>query len=231
MKPVNTKFNLNDSLDEIDQILKSGDVVMRKENYTPEDSKGARGSIINVSVVSAKFIPVAKSNQSLENWAKANDALLSQIYAMVACQPQLLNFEWDGCMLHAIFNTTHKEHIDGLLDTVGKILSLTDVINYKVAETGWSYIIKAAIDYKKALSVPINKDTTLWKVDGLFELDELLDDLNTKRLIISKFIYNNLKEGYQALFQGLEPFDSKIYQADIVNIGINNWLKEQRGEK
>ena len=231
MKPVNTKFNLNDSLDEIDQILKSGDVVMRKENYTPEDSKGARGSIINASVVSAKFIPVAKSNQSPENWARANDILLSQIYAMVACQPQLLNFEWDGCILHAIFNTTHKEHIDGLLDTVGKILSLTDVINYKVAETGWSYKIKAAIDYKKALSVPINKDTTLWKVDGLFELDELLDDLNTKRLIISKFIYNNLKEGYQALFQGLEPFDSKIYQADIVNIGINNWLKEQRGEK
>lgn len=70
--------------------------------------------------------------------------------------------------------------------------------------------------YKKALSVPIDKDTTLWKVDGLYEIDELLEDLNTKRLIISKFIYNNLKESYQALFEGLEPFDSKTYQADIV---------------
>lgn len=231
MKPINTKFNLYDSLEEIDQILKSGDVIMKKENYTPEDAKGARGSIINASVVSAKFIPVAKSNQSPENWARANDILLSQIYAMVACQPQLLNFEWDGCILHAIFNTTHKEHMDALLDTVGKILSLTDVINYKVAETGWSFKIKAAIDYKKTLSVPIDKDTTLWKVDSLFELDKLLDDLNSKRLIISKFIYNNLKEGYQALFEGTEPFGSKTYQAEIVNIGINNWLKEQRGEK
>jgi hypothetical protein len=228
MEPISTKFNLNDSVEQMDQILKSGDVIFKNGKYTPEDTLGARGAIMNAAIVSVLFTPHFSQEPSPESWAVVNDVLLSQIYKLVGSQPMLLNFEWNGCRLHAVFNTTHKEHIDVLLDSVGKIISLTDVINYKIAETGCSFQVRAAIDYGKVMAVPVDGNKTLWKVDGIQKLDEYLNNPYIKRLIITKFIHNNLKQGYQELFVEEDNNANGIYQADIVNIGMNNWLKEHK---
>lgn len=230
MKAIDFKFNLNDSLEKMDGILNSDDVIIKNQIYTSENAKDARGAIVDASVVSALFTPSSATKEAPGKWAVAHDILMSQIYALVASQSKLLNLEWDGYRLNAIFNTTYKEHIDALLDSVGMLISLTDVINYKIKDTGWSFKIDVVMDYGKVLSVPVEGGNTLWKIDGIMVLDELLKDLNMKRLVITKIIYNNLKENYQTLFEAIEPFDSKYYHADIVNIGINNWLKKQRGE-
>ena len=231
MKAIHTKFNFNDSLEQMDEILKSDGIIMKNKPYIEDDAKGARGSIISATIVSLKFTPDSGIKDSPEKWVVTNDILLSQIYALVASQPLLLNVEWDGYKLNAIFNTTHKEHVDAVLDTVAMLISLTDVINYKIEEQGWSFKVKAVMDYGKVLSIPIDEGNTLWKIDGLVILDEILNRLNTKRLVITRFIFNNLKESYQSLFEKIEPFDSKYYHGDIVNIGMNNWLKKQKGEK
>ena len=228
MGPNNTKFNFNESLEQMDYILKSGDVIVNRDPSIPLNTKGAKGIVMFASVVGVKFTPIQHTNANQESWARVKGVLLTQLYALVASQPLLLNLDWDGNWLHAIFNTTTKDHIDATLDSVAKILSLTDVINFKIKETGWSFDSFAAFDYRKVLAISAESGTMLWTIDQVTDLDKLLEGGDYKRLIITEIIYNNLKSNYQDLFIKDSLADKTTYHASIVNIGMNNWLKENK---
>lgn len=230
MKTINTKFSFNESLEQMDFILKSGEIIEKRDFFIPGEDNGPKSSILNASVICVKYSSAFKPGADLETWAKVNNILISQIFNLAVSQPLLLNMEWDGDKLFAIFNTTLKEHVDSVLDSVGKILSLTDVINYKIKETGLSFNVFAAFDYKRVLSVPTGENNTLWKIDNVQELERLLDEDNGKRLVITEFIYNNLKDSYRKLFESNSSLGNATFYADIVNIGINNWLKERKSE-
>ena len=230
MKPIDTKFVFNESLEQMDYILKSSDVIVKRDPSNKIEVRGAtKGIDLFASVVSVKFTSIQYLNANQENWARVKGVLLTQIYSLVAAQPLLLGFEWDGNWLHAIFNTTSKDHVDNLLDSVAKILSLTDVINHKIKETGWSFKQVAAIDYRRVLGISAEKGLVLWTIDQVHELDQMLEMDVNKRLIITETIYNNLKNEYQGLFRQDSSGSKTTYHANIVNIGMNNWLKENVG--
>ena len=228
MKPTDIKFNFEQALATMDSILHSGSVIPRQGPYSAEKQGGARGAFIDATVLVATFEASGADDAKDEDYARAYDILLTQMYDMVSCQPLLLFFDLDGEKLRAVFNTTKKPHIDAMVDVAGKIISLTDVINYKIRkETGIRYKVRVAIDYRKVFTVVVSEQGNLMTGKVFCETENRLTQ-STKKLVASDFIYKNLKEDYKTLFKPIGVF-AMDYEADIVNIGMNSWLKKQIG--
>lgn len=229
MKRTNIEFVLDDVLQKIDGILSSAKIIDQQGSYDPQQAKTAGGAFVESAVFVAKFNLDSSNNMSLKNQAVANHILLSVVYSLISCQSFLIYFDWDGHLLRAVFNTTKKTHIDATLDVAAKLISMTDVINYKIGnETGITYRIKAAIGFGRLFNIITEDNESLWSGDILKETEKLIDQSSEKRIVVSKFIYRNLKEEYQNLFKPVNVFDTDgPFHADIINIGLNNWLKER----
>lgn len=103
----------------------------------------------------------------------------------------------DGEKLRTVFNTTKKSHIDAMVDVAGKIISLTDVINYKICKkTGIRYKVRVAIDYRKVFAVVVGEQGHLM-TGRVFSETEYRLTQSTRKLVASDFIYKNLKEDYK----------------------------------
>ncbi|OYP50535.1 hypothetical protein CIK97_05840 [Prevotella sp. P3-120] len=229
MKPTDIKFNFEQSLATIDSILHSGSVIPRLGSYSAEKLGGARGAFIDATVMVVVFDVTGAEDGNVEDYARVYDILLTQMYDLVACQPLLLYFDWDGERLRAVFNTTKKPHIDAMVDVAGRIISLTDVINYKIRkETGIKFKVRTAVDFGKVFAVPVGEQGSLMTGKIFSETEHQLSQ-GTKNVILSNFIYKNMKDEYKSLFSPIGVFATE-YEADIVNIGMNNWLKKQIGK-
>lgn len=227
MKPIESKYNFEQSLNVMDSILQSGAVIPRPGSFASEQVSDARGAYLKATVLVATFNVEGTDGVSDSNMASTYDVLLTQVYDLMAGQPLLLYFDWDGERLRAVFNTTKKPHIDAMVDMAGKIISLTDIINYKVhKETGIKFNVCTAMDYGKVFSVSVGEAGVLMTGKVLRETEEMLNRAAGKRVVISHFIHQNLKDDYQKLFEAIGIFKIE-YHADIVNIGMHNWLKKQ----
>lgn len=227
MKPIESKYNFEQSLNVMDSILWSGEVIPRPGTYTSEQASEARGVFMQATVLVATFDAEGTNEANDSNMARAYDVLLTQVYDLMVGQPLLLYFDWDGERLRGVFNTTKKPHIDAMVDMAGKIISLTDVINYKIRkETGIEFKVHTALDYGNVFSVSIGEEGVLMTGKVLRETEGMLSRADGKRVVISQFIYKNLKEDYRNLFESNGIFAIE-YHADIVNIGMHNWLKKQ----
>lgn len=229
MKPTDIKFNFEQSLATMDGILHSGNVIPRPGAYPTEKLGGARGAFMDATVMVAVFDATGVEEAQNEDYARAYDILLTQMYDLVASQPLLLYFDWDGEKLKVVFNTTKKPHIDAMVDVAGRIVSLTDVINYKIRkDTGIKFMVRTAVGFGKVFAVPVGEQGSLM-TGKIFRETEYLLTHGTKKVILSGFIYKNMKDEYKALFSSIGAFATE-YEANIVNIGMNNWLKKQLGK-
>lgn len=229
MKPTDIKFNFEQSLATMDSILHSGSVIPRLGSYSAEKLGGARGAFIDATVMVVVFDASGVEEAENDDYARAYDILLTQMYDMMVSQPLLLYFDWDGEKLRAVFNTTKKPHIDAMMDVAGRIISLTDVINYKIRkETGIKFKVRTALDFGKVFAVPVGEQGSLMTGKIFSETEHQLSQ-GTKKVILSEFIYKNMKDDYKAWFSPIGVFATE-YEADIVNIGMNHWLKKQIGK-
>ena len=229
MKPTDIKFNFEQSLATMDGILHSGSVIPRTGAYSMEKLGGARGAFMNATVMVTVFETMGVEEAKVEDYAIAYDILLSQMYDLVASQPLLLYFDWDGEKLRTVFNTTKKPHIDAMVDVVGRIISLTDVINYKIRkDTGIKFKVRTSVDFGKVFAVPVGEQGSLMTGKIFRETENQLSQ-GAKKVILSEFIYKNMKDEYKALFSPIGVLATE-YEADIVNIGMNSWLKKQVGK-
>lgn len=90
------------------------------------------------------------------------------------------------------------------------------------------------LDYGRALMIKAgNKGSTIqdvvWMGDVVNQACHLCNDANSgyfdKRVFLSNIIYDNLNEANKALCT--KDGGRDIYQADIVNIEMNDWLKSR----
>lgn len=233
MKRNDREFVFEEALRKIDSILSHAEVIGKQGSYDPQEAKAAGGAFLDSTVVVAQFESDTFADASIENQGIAQHVLLSMIDSLVSCQPLLLNYDWDGRQLRAVFNTTKKPHIDAVLDVAAKTISMTDIINYKIGKvTGITFRINVAIDYGRLFNIITDEGEGLWSGEILRNTEELISQAYEKRIVVSRFIYRNLKDDYQHLFKSVNVFeDGSPYHADIINIGLNNWLKEQKGKK
>ena len=97
-----------------------------------------------------------------------------------------------------------------------------------------TYSIGVGIDYGRALMIKAGAkgsciNDVVWMGDVVNQACHLSNDANSgyfdKRVFLSNVIYDNLNETNQKLCTKDSGRD--IYQANIVNVAMNNWLKNQ----
>jgi hypothetical protein len=119
--------------------------------------------------------------------------------------------------------------------TIAKNGSLVDILNFKLKKRGYqTYEVGVGLDYGRALMIKAgNKGSGLndvvWMGDVVNQACHLCNEANSgyfdKRVFLSNVIYDNLNDKNKNLCS--KDGGRNIYQADVINIGMSDWLKRQ----
>ena len=117
-----------------------------------------------------------------------------------------------------------------------KACSLVDILNYKLKKKNYqTYQVGVGIDYGRALMIKAGNDgpainDVVWMGDVVNQACHLCNEANSgffdKRVFLSNIIYDNLNDNNKALCS--KDGGRDIYQADVVNINMSEWLKKQQ---
>ncbi len=112
--------------------------------------------------------------------------------------------------------------------------SMVDILNYKLKKRNYTtYSVGVGMDYGRALMIKAGNEGSsvndvVWMGDVVNQACHLSNEANSglfdKRVFLSNVIYENLNESNQKLCT--KDTGRDIYQADIVNVYMNNWLEK-----
>lgn len=237
MEATNIAYNFEHSLKRIDDILDASD-----KSYDERDTIPGRSELTFTNgfyvKCTALFVDIIDSSSLPE---KHNRPVLAKIYRSFISEMVALMNGHDTCRevcingdcVWCVCNTTKKSDIDGVFELAGQVCSLVDVLNYKLELKGYeTYKVGVGIDYGKALMIKAGHsgstiNDVVWMGDVVNSACHLCADANNygcKRVFLSNVIYDNLREKYQKLCT--KDYKRDIYQADIINIAMNKWIKE-----
>lgn len=179
--------------------------------------------LVYVSVVS---VCVDWSNtRSLSNRVTITKA----IYEALCEHPKCKEVISLGEFIVAIFDTPFKTDIDAVLNCVGKINAVFNLVD-KVDERtpNDKYVRGIGMCYGKALlmkSLGGERPEYCWNGEAIDMANNLSKEAKSddiRKVYASYTIYNNLKNDYQKLFtnDSLENY----YKADPVNIALDKWI-------
>lgn len=178
--------------------------------------------IVYVSVVSV-YVDWANSGKQGDR-----ATILKAIYEAFNEHPKCLDIHSLGSYVVAIFDTPFKTDINTILDCVGKVTAMFNLVD-KVIEhpTITRFTRGIGMNYGKALLVKClsgEKPEYSWLGEAVGIAIKYSEEakLSTRRVRASYTIYNNLKEDYQKLFSSVSL--NNTYEADPVNIAMNKWI-------
>lgn len=141
----------------------------------------------------------------------------------------------NGDCIWCVCETNYKKDIDGVFSLAAKACSLVDILNYKLKKKDYQrYEVGVGIDYGRALMIKAgykgsNIQDVLWMGDVVNQACHLSNEANSgyfdKRVFLSNIIFDNLNDDNKKLCT--KDGGRDIYQADIVNIGMNDWLQDK----
>ncbi|SHK26321.1 adenylate/guanylate cyclase domain-containing protein [Xylanibacter ruminicola] len=239
MEATNIQYDLERSLKRIDDILNESDKSFEERNSIPSRSEltFTNGFYVDctalfVDIIDSSSLPEKQNRPVL---AKIYRSFISEMVALMnghdTCREVCINGDCVWC----VCNTPQKADVDGVFDLAAKACSLVDILNYKLSKKGYqTYKVGVGIDDGRALMVKAGHsgssiNDVVWMGDVVNQACHLCAEANSpgnKRVFLSNVIYNNLKDDYKKLCTKDSRRD--IYQADVFNIGMNNWLKEQK---
>ena len=209
MKATNIpSFNLESSLKRIDAILNADNNQFEEANSIPNRDKltYTNGFYVNCA---ALFVDIRESSTMTDEHRRP---VLAKVYR------------------------SFISDIDELFSMAARACSMVDILNYKLKKKGFTtYSVGVGMDYGRALMIKAGCDGSgindvIWMGDVVNQACHLCNDANSgyfdKRVFLSNVVYNNLNEDNQKLCS--KDVGRDIYQANIVNITMNNWLKEQK---
>ena len=168
--------------------------------------------------------------------AKVYRSFISEIVALFNENNITKEVNIHGDCVWCVCDTPYKSDIDELFSMAARACSMVDILNYKLKKKGYTtYSVGVGIDYGRALMIKAGCDGSgindvIWMGDVVNQACHLCNDANSgyfdKRVFLSNVVYNNLNEDNQKLCS--KDVGRDIYQANIVNITMNNWLKEQK---
>lgn len=167
--------------------------------------------------------------------AKIYRSFISEMVALMNSFGKTKEININGDCVWCVCETPFKADIDEVFSLAARVCSMVDVLNYKLKKKGYTtYEVGVGIDYGRALMVKAGHknaeiNDVVWMGDVVNNACHLCNAANSslfdKRVFLSNVIYDNLNETNQKLCSKDNARD--IYQANIVNIGMNKWLKEQ----
>lgn len=241
MKATNIpSFNLESSLKRIDAILNADNNQFEEANSIPNRDKltYTNGFYVNCA---ALFVDIRESSTMTDEHrrpvlAKVYRSFISEIVALFNENNITKEVNIHGDCVWCVCDTPYKSDIDELFSMAARACSMVDILNYKLKKKGYTtYSVGVGIDYGRALMIKAGCDGSgindvIWMGDVVNQACHLCNDANSgyfdKRVFLSNVVYNNLNEDNQKLCS--KDVGRDIYQANIVNITMNNWLKEQK---
>lgn len=241
MKATNIpSFNLESSLKRIDAILNADNNQFEEANSIPNRDKltYTNGFYVNCA---ALFVDIRESSTMTDEHkrpvlAKVYRSFISEIVALFNENNITKEVNIHGDCVWCVCDTPYKSDIDELFSMAARACSMVDILNYKLKKKGYTtYSVGVGIDYGRALMIKAGCEGSgindvIWMGDVVNQACHLCNDANSgyfdKRVFLSNVIYNNLNEDNQKLCS--KDVGRDIYQANIVNITMNNWLKEQK---
>ena len=241
MKATNIpSFNLESSLKRIDAILNADNKQFEEANSIPSRDKltYTNGFYVNCA---ALFVDIRESSTMTDEHrrpvlAKVYRSFISEIVALFNENNITKEVNIHGDCVWCVCDTPYKSDIDELFSMTARACSMVDILNYKLKKKGYTtYSVGVGIDYGRALMIKAGCEGSgindvIWMGDVVNQACHLCNDANSgyfdKRVFLSNVIYNNLNEDNQKLCS--KDVGRDIYQANIVNITMNDWLKKQK---
>lgn len=240
MEATNKRYDFSLSLSRIDEILDApGD------SFEESDSIVDRGKLTFKNgfyvYCTALFVDIRDSSNMTDAHkrpvlAKIYRSFISEMVALMNGHESCREVNINGDCVWCVCETNYKADIDGVFSLAAKACSLVDILNYKLQKKNYqTYQVGVGIDYGRALMIKAGNsgseiNDVVWMGDVVNQASHLCNEANSgyfdKRVFISNVIYDNLNDSNKALCSKDNGRD--IYQADVINIGMNEWLKNQQ---
>jgi class 3 adenylate cyclase len=199
------------------------------------------------ALCSAVFVDLRESSELPNHYnrpslAKLYRAFISESIAILNSNAKAREINIVGDCVWGVFNTPKKDDINDLFDRTAMLNSMMKVLNYKFEKAGYSTPIRAGIGiaYGRALMIQAGyKGTGIYDVvymgDVVNYASKLAARANVHRTDLGPYTYSppvylendivyNLTDKYKGFVQKDSAND--CYTADIVNIVMNDWFKE-----
>src|SRR5574344_347293 len=240
MESTNKTYDFNSSLERIDDILSAKKSTFKEKESIPSrsDLTFTNGFYVNYNaiyedIIDSSSLPEKQNRPVLE---KIYRSFISEMVALMNGNELSKEVNINGDCVWCVCDTPYKKDIDDVFCLAAQVCSLVDVLNYKLQKKGYqSYRVGVGIDYGRALMIKAGHsgssiNDVVWMGDVVNQACHLCSNANSgyfdKRVFLSNVIYNNLNETYKSYCTKDTVRD--IYQADMVNNLMNNWLNEQR---
>lgn len=238
MKATNYKYDLDSSVSRIDEILDTSndafvesDSIVDREKLTYTNGFYVHCTALFVDIRDSSNMTDAHKRPVL---AKIYRSFVSEMVALMNGHDTCREVNINGDCVWCVCETNYKKDIDGVFSLAAKVCSLVDILNYKLKKKGYQrYEVGVGIDYGRALMIKAgykgsNIQDVLWMGDVVNQACHLSNEANSgyfdKRVFLSNIIFDNLNDDNKKLCTRDGGRD--IYQADIVNIGMNDWLQD-----
>ena len=240
MEATNKKYDFDASLSRMDEILDASNDSFEESDSIVDRNKLTYNNGFYV-YATALFVDIRDSSTMTDAHkrpvlAKIYRSFISEMVALMNGHPSCKEVNINGDCVWCVCETNFKKDIDGVFSLAAKACSLVDILNFKLGKRGYhTYEVGVGMDYGRALMIKAgNKGSSLndvvWMGDVVNQACHLCNEANSgyfdKRVFLSNVIYDNLNDNNKNLCT--KDGGRNIYQADVINIGMNDWLKEQR---
>lgn len=239
MKATNYKYDLDSSVSRIDEILDASndefvesDSIVDREKLTYTNGFYVHCTALFVDIRDSSNMTDAHKRPVL---AKIYRSFISEMVALMNGHDTCREVNINGDCVWCVCETNYKKDIDGVFSLAAKACSLVDILNYKLKKKDYQrYEVGVGIDYGRALMIKAGYkgssiQDVLWMGDVVNQACHLSNEANSgyfdKRVFLSNIIFDNLNDDNKKLCA--KDGGRDIYQADIVNIGMNDWLQDK----
>ena len=232
------EYKFLDSLSRIDEILNSPNSSYEESDNIVDRSKLTYNNGYYV-YCTALFVDIRESSAMTDVHkrpvlAKIYRSFISEMVALMNGHSTCKEVNINGDCVWCVCDTKYQKDIDDVFSLAAKACSLVDILNYKLAKKGYpKYEVGIGIDYGRALMIPAGYkgsglNEVVWMGDVVNQACHLSNEANSgyfdKRVFLSNIIYYNLSDNNKKLCT--KDGGRNLYQADVVNAGMNDWLEE-----
>lgn len=237
MLPIKKTFNIETSIGRINAIIDPDKSVLEVDSSYPQNlldyNTIVKSNLIYISVC----LRADNSQEREDNLFKLYKACLSELIPIMAESNSLLDIdEMEFLNVIGIYSYDKNENINFIIDIVAKINSMCEVLNRLFEKKNMTRLIPgigvsiAETHIMRMTEAEPKTEEILRISNGIGMAMNFAGFANTglikNPIIIGSNVWEQLTEKYKQFFSHNEA--EGYYYASLVNISINNWLKENR---
>ena len=237
MEATNTTYNLQDSLQRMDDILNSQNICEERDSIPSRNTLTfTNGYYVNCCAI---FVDICGSSDLTNEHtrpvlAKIYRSFISELVALFNGENTCKEISINGDCVWGVFEL--QNNMNEMIDIAAKASSLIDILNIKLRRKGYQTIeVGIGIDYGRALVAKAGyKGSTIndviWMGDVVNQACHLCNHGNQTRgdyrVMISENVYNQCSEKYKNLFMRNSRWN--CYHGNIVSTMMNNLIKDNK---